>query len=103
MIPIGCGLTPCCKRHRNLVQSTARNPVKTGQKCDEKVTPTGLEEMPFSQGNSGVQGDSAAQSAAFSAENARILRWLDACPVDLDDATRERLRAIIGDGWPAII
>jgi hypothetical protein len=51
----------------------------------------------------GVQGPGGAESGAVAPVFASFSDWLDACPVDLDDATRERVRAVIGDGWPAII
>jgi hypothetical protein len=68
-----------------------------------KVAGAGLEQSADIQGKTGVAGSGGAESGAVAPVFASFSDWLDACPVDLDEATRERLRAIIGDGWPASI
>ena len=58
----------------------------------------GLAQKPYFQGKTGVPGSGGAVGPVL----ASLSDWLDGCPVDLDEATRDRIWAMIGDGQPAI-
>ena len=55
----------------------------------------GTNAAPISQGNMGCAGVGAAQCAAFPADAAEILRWLDAHNVVLCDACRQAILATL--------
>jgi hypothetical protein len=87
----------------NRIQPPRMYPEKPPRPRDSRVAGAGLEQSPDFQGKTGVAGSGGAESGAVAPVFASFSDWLDACPVDLDDATRERVRAVIGDGCQASI
>jgi integrase len=77
------------------VHSFSENPEKTSVSNVQKVTPTGSEYIQdFPRETRGLH-QVGAESGAVSPENASILRWLDACPVDLDAVTGAKILALV--------